>query len=214
MADNVECRRIGVFGGTFDPIHVGHLLVAEIAREKLGLSEMRFVPASLSPLKIEAPATTSDKQRLEMVKLAVGGNPFFLVDDREIQRGGASYTVETLRELQQENEDAELYFLMGADSLEQFHLWREPKVICELARVVVVHRGGYPAPEIGTLAPFLDAPDDLQTLSEKHIVSVPQVEVSSSDLRARIRNGESTRYQLHPAVSAFIGTERLYCETD
>lgn len=207
MVNDARQPRLGIFGGTFNPIHVGHLLIAEIARENLSLDQVLFIPAALSPLKTENESTTTPKQRLEMVQLAIGGNPCFRVDDREIKRGGTSYTIDTLRELRAEHAETELFFLMGADSLADFHLWRDPQEICKLAKVIVIHRGGHPAPDLELLKPHLQ-PNSLPPA--EHLLKVPEMEISSSDLRQRISTHRSTRYQLHPAVEAYIAAEQLY----
>ncbi len=149
--------RIGIFGGSFDPIHLGHLWVAEAAREHLSLDIVRFIPTAISPLKadqVSAPA----KQRLEMLQLAIGGNESFVIDPREIARGGISYTVDTLRELISEQPEAEWFLIVGADSLNDFPRWREPETICQIATVSVVARAGMPAPNWDLLRDFVDAP--------------------------------------------------------
>lgn len=209
MSEISSRQRIGIMGGTFDPIHVGHLLVAEQAREQLALSEVRMIPAATSPLKLEQQSADA-KHRLEMVQLATGGNPFFTVDDREIRRGGTSYTVDTLTELSQELPEAELVFIMGADSLTDLASWREPQKICQLAFVAVLARGGLPAPDISQLARYL--PTNQREKAEQHLLHIPQMEISSSDLRQRIQDGRSIRYQVHPAVEAYIAAHGLYKE--
>lgn len=210
MSEISNRQRIGIMGGTFDPIHVGHLLVAEQAREQLALTEVRMLPAAMSPLKLEQQSADA-KHRLEMVRLAAGGNPFFTVDDREIRRGGTSFTVDTLTELSQELPEAELVFIMGADSLRDLDSWREPERICQLAFVAVLARGGLPAPDISQLARFL--PANQRDTAEQHLLNIPQMEISSSDLRQRIHAGRSIRYQVHPAVEAYIAANGLYSET-
>ncbi len=209
MSDSPLRQRIGLFGGTFDPIHLGHLLIAEHAREYLQLDQVRFLPAATAPHKQHQRATDA-KQRWEMVQLAVGGNPFFYADDRELRRGGTSYTVDTLREIKGELPQAELFFLMGADSLEELHTWREPKRICEMAFVAVVARGGRELPNMQLLKPYLPEEQHLQL--EQHCVPMPQMEISSSDIRERIEAGKTVRYQLHPAVEAYINARGLYRE--
>jgi nicotinate-nucleotide adenylyltransferase len=199
--------RIGILGGSFDPIHLGHLLIAEFAREQLHLSEVRFIPAALSPLK-QNRQPTEPKHRAAMVRLAIGGNPHFRLDERELNRGGTSYTVDTLTELKAENPTAELVFIMGADSLAELSAWREPARICELAFVAVVARGGRPAPDLETLQRYL--PADQVADAERHLVLLPQLEISSTDLRQRVRLGQSIRYQVPAAVEAYIASAKLY----
>lgn len=199
-------RRIGLIGGTFDPIHLGHLLAAEQCREQLQLDEVRFVVAAQSPFKVEQ-RTADYKHRLEMVQLAIGGNAAFQVDQRELRRGGTSYTVDTLREIHAELPDAELVFLLGADSLADFAKWREPKEICRLAFVAVVARGGFSSPDLQLLANFLPKPEaDLS----QHLVSMPVCEISSTSIRQRVAQLRSIRYQVPAAVGAYIQQHKLY----
>lgn len=211
MSANQKRQRLGVFGGSFDPIHIGHLLLAEQAREKLELDMVRFIPAARSPLKQHQAPSAADKQRLEMVRLAISGNAHFEVDDRELLRGGTSYTVDTLQDLANEAEQRELVFLMGSDSLVDLHAWRDPTRICQLAFVAILARGGHAPPDLDLLKPYLPA-EQQQSLAS-HLVAMPQIEISSSDLRHRIAAGKSTRYQLHPAVQAYIHCEGLYQST-
>ena len=127
-------KRIGVYGGSFDPVHMGHLLLAEYCRVECKLDQVQFVPASVSPHKTEdAPA--SGKDRVEMLQLAIGGNSAFELNDLELQRGGVSYTVDTVTQIQQQHEDAELFLMMGADSLVDFPSWRDPAGICRFRDV-------------------------------------------------------------------------------
>ncbi len=207
MPESTLRQRIGVFGGTFDPIHIGHLLMAEYAREALGLLKVHFIPAHIAPHKLDRPAT-DEKMRLEMLKLSIGGNPNFVADDRELRRGGTSYTVDTLQELKAEFPEADLVFLMGADSLAELHTWREPARICELAFVAVIARGGQAPPDLKQLERYLPAGNRHDLAS--HLVRMPQLEISSTEIRTRITAGKSVRYQLHPAVEAYIAANRIY----
>ncbi len=201
-------QRIGIFGGTFDPIHIGHLLIAECCREELELAEVRFVLAATAPHKQHV-SSAEAKHRWEMLRLAIGGNANFAADDRELRRGGTSYTFETLAELHREFPTTELVFLTGADSLAEFHTWREPTEICRLARVVVVARGGLPAPNMELLRPYLESRDQPANLAE-HIVAIPQIELSSTHIRNCISQRRSIRYQVPPAVEAYIAAHNLY----
>lgn len=207
MSDSPVRQRIGILGGTFDPIHVGHLLLAEMAREALRLDEVRFIPAATAPHKLDK-QSAEGKQRLELIRLAIGGNRYFTADDRELRRSGVSYTVDTLTELCAELPKAELVFLMGGDSLAELHTWREPARICELAFVAVLARGGLPTPDLQQLKVYLPTEQHAELAS--HLVPMPQMEISSSDIRARIAQGRSVRYQLHPAVAAAIEAQGLY----
>jgi nicotinate-nucleotide adenylyltransferase len=202
-------QRIGVIGGSFDPIHLGHLLAAEQCREQLQLDEVRFVLAATSPFKLTQ-GSTAKEHRWQMLQLAVNGNPYFRADDRELRRGGTSYTVDTLREILSQSPQAEIVFLMGADSLVDFDKWREPAEICRLAFVAVVARGGFPPPDLTRLLPFLP-PAETDSL-ERHLVRMPQCEISSSDIRRSVAEGRSIRYQVPPAVAAYIDQHQLFRE--
>ncbi|MCA9131567.1 MAG: nicotinate (nicotinamide) nucleotide adenylyltransferase [Planctomycetales bacterium] len=207
MSESTARHRVGIFGGTFDPLHVGHLLLAEQAWEALDLREVRFIPAALAPHKQHLQAAEA-KHRWEMLQLALGGNPHFIADDRELRRGGTSYTIETLQELERDLPQADLVLLLGADSLAELHTWRSPEEICQRAFVAILARGGQPPPDLQQLARYLPA-DQLPDL-ESHRLPMPQIEISSSDIRQRIAAGKSVRYQLHPAVAAYIETHKLY----
>lgn len=199
--------RIGVFGGSFDPIHYGHLWIAELAREQLRLDQVRFLPAAISPLKADKQLTTS-KDRLEMVQLAINGNEAFVVDDREVKRGGISYTVETLRDLQAEQPGNEWWLIVGADSLNDFPKWREPAEICRLAMPAVAIRRGMPEPDWTILERYLSG-QRLQEAREACLKGA-QIEVSSSELRSSIEQGNSIRYRMPAAVESYIRQARLY----
>ena len=207
IRQRTEKQRVGILGGSFDPIHIGHLLIAEYAREQLQLSEVRFIPASVSPLKLDKQPADA-KHRVEMVRLAIGGNAQFRLDERELRRVGPSYTVDTLAELKSENPDAEIVFIMGADSLADLHAWREPERICQLAFLAIALRGGQPAPDLEQLRRLL--PQDQVARAAEHILKLPQLEISSSDIRQRIRSGKSIRYQVPAAVEAYISAAKLY----
>lgn len=207
MTDTKPRRRIGLLGGTFDPIHLGHLLIGEYAHEQLGLDEVRFIPAAVSPLK-QGSAPSDGKKRLEMVQLATGGNPKFTVDDRELKRGGPSFTIDTIEEITGENPDADLFLLMGADSLVDFDSWKSPGKICELACITIIERGGHPPANLEILTKYL--PGEPATNSQPGIVVMPQIEISATMIRQRVSEAKSIRYQVHPAVEAFIEAEQLF----
>lgn len=202
-------HRIGLFGGTFDPIHLGHLLAAEQCREQLKLDEVRFVLAATSPFKLEQRSAEA-KHRWEMLNLAILSNPFFRGDDRELTRGGTSFTIDTIREVQAENSESQIVFLMGADSLVDFSKWREPGEICRLAFVAVIARGGRPDPDLSALKPYLPASE--QASIGEHLLHMPELEISSTEIRSRVSRGMSIRYQVPAAVAAYIAEHRLYCD--
>ncbi|MCA9263214.1 MAG: nicotinate-nucleotide adenylyltransferase [Planctomycetales bacterium] len=199
--------RIGILGGSFNPIHYGHLLMAENCREACRLDAIWFIPAAVSPYKTGQPSATATA-RLEMAQLAVAGNPQFHVSEIEIERGGISYTVETLSGIHASQPEAELFFLMGADSLVDFPSWRDPQRICQLATPVVVRRYGTDEPDWQPLRALVDEAQWQRVRAFQ--TDMPRVEISSSDIRARIADQRSIRYMTPRAVEKYIETHRLY----
>ncbi len=197
--------KLGVFGGTFDPVHVGHLLLAEACRDALSLAEVRWIPAREPPHKPGA-VITAGKQRVEMLEFATAGYPEFVIDSRELKRPGPSFTVDTLRELQQEFPEAELFLLIGADSVHELQTWKLPAEIAALATIVGVNRRGVPAVNPQALTGQLPA----EVLSRLVAVEMPGVDISASDLRDRVRHGRSIRYQVPRAVEMYVREHRLY----
>ena len=212
MSDEPDpARRIGILGGTFDPPHLGHLLIAETARVALGLESVLFVPAGEPWLK-SGQRITPAAHRLRMVQIATADNPDFCVSDCEVCRSGASYTVDTLRELRGAyRPETELYFIVGSDVLDQFHRWKEPDAILDLCRLAVIERPGGPADGIAVLSERF--PDQV---SSDAVVSVagPRVDFSASELRRILAAGLSTRYQIPDAVAAYISERGLYQVAD
>lgn len=199
--------RIGIFGGSFDPVHYGHLILAELCREACELDEVRLVPASVPPHKQDR-GRASGEHRIEMLKLAIGGNPHLCVWDGEIARGGVSYTIETLREIRAKQPDDELFFLMGADSLFDLPNWREPTEICELATIVVVDRPGANDVDYSVLE-SVTSTERIEHF-RSHLVRMPQMDISSTELRERVKSDKSIRYQTPRAVEQYIRTAELY----
>lgn len=199
--------RIGVFGGSFNPVHYGHLLLAETCRVQARLDEIWFVPAATPPHKQDL-ALAPDQDRVAMLQLAMGGHTPFRVSEIELQRGGLSYTVDTLGEIAKGRPDADLFFLMGADSLADWHSWRAPDEICRLATPLVVHRAGSPRPSLDAFEPFADK-ERLAAIAA-HQVEMPIIELSSSAIRDAVQRGESIRFQTPRAVEKYIETNRLY----
>ena len=210
-AEEPPPRRIGFLGGTFDPPHLGHLLIAETARVALGLESVMFLPAGEPWLK-SGQRITPAEHRLRMVQLAVADNPDFCVSDCEIRRSGPSYTVDTLRELRRGlAPDAELYFIVGSDVLDQFHRWKEPEAILELCRLAVIERPGGPVDGVAALREqFPHVIDSCAVAS----VAGPRVDFSASDLRRVLAAGQSTRYQIPDAVTKYIAEHQLYQALD
>lgn len=204
--------RLGLFGGTFDPVHYGHLLLAESAREQCHLDAVWFVPAATPPHKQEA-VISPGRTRQEMLELAVAGHEAFSVCPLEIERAGVSYTVDTLEQLAAAEHGAagarpELFFLMGADSLHDLINWRQPQRICELALPVMVRRPGAGELDFSGLNGLV-TPARLAEIRD-HVVTMPLIELSSSDIRARVAAGQSIRYRTPRAVEEYIRAQGLY----
>jgi nicotinate-nucleotide adenylyltransferase len=203
--------RLGIFGGTFDPIHYGHLLLAETCREQCRLDSVWFMPAAVPPHKRQLLLTPAT-QRLEMLRLAIAGHDQFLVSDLEIQRGGVSYTVDTLEAVREREPQAELFLLMGGDSLSDLPTWREAGRVCQLAIPVVIRRRNTPEPDFSVLAGLVPA-GRLQTIRE-YQVQMPLVEFSSSAIRQAVAEGRSIRYQTTRAIETYIRANKLYVHGD
>jgi nicotinate-nucleotide adenylyltransferase len=200
-------ERIGVFGGTFDPIHFGHLAIAEEARVALGLTQVIFVPAARQPLKGLAPQAAD--HRLAMVRLACADHPAFSVDDLELRRPPPSYTSDTLISLHERlGPAAELWFILGADAARDLPRWRHVEAIARLARLAIVGRPGHQL-DLATLQLVLPALADRIVLLEG-----PQLAISSSDLRHRLASGQPVRYQLPEPVRSFILSHQLYHDAE
>ena len=201
---------IGVFGGTFDPIHVAHLAVAEEAAETLGLERVLFIPAGEPPHKPGRDITPAE-HRLAMVELAIAGNDRFAVDRLEIERAGPSYTVDTLEALAAgvaAGTAPDLTLILSADAFLGLMTWREPRRILELARIVVAPRDGYPDAGPDFLAGEL--PDRPDLAGRVTFLDSPRLRLSASELRARAAAGRSLRYLVPDAVAAYIGDHALY----
>jgi nicotinate-nucleotide adenylyltransferase len=189
--------RLGVFGGSFDPPHVGHLLAASDAFEALALDRLIFVPAAVQPLKTDLQPALAH-HRLTMLQLLVGGDERFGVDPVEIERAGVSYTVDTLETFAQRFPRAELFFLIGVDAMATFDAWRDPRRILELARLAILRRPGAP---VG--GGNVSRPGTIE-------LATRLVDMSSTEIRERVRAGKSIRGFVPESVAAYIETERLY----
>jgi nicotinate-nucleotide adenylyltransferase len=196
---------IGVLGGTFDPVHIGHLVVAEEARMKLGLSEVLFVPAGQPWLKQDRDITPAI-HRVEMVRRAIADNPYFKLSTLEVDRSGPSYTVDTLTLLQDQlGSEASLFFVLGRDTLAELPLWKEPRKVIQLCRLVV-------PPRLGS-RDLRHLEEAIPRLLERVIqLDMPVIGVSSSEIRQRIARGLSIRYLLPPGVEDYIKCRGLYIE--
>lgn len=192
--------RTGLFGGTFDPIHVGHLIIAETVRSDFPLDRIIFIPTAAPSYKKETRISPAEV-RAEMVKLAVGNCPYFEVSDIEIQRGGVTYTVDTIRWFMESEEwrGEELYFIIGGDSLLDLGTWKDSEEILEKIQTLVVARPGY------------DVNQSEWRFREKvTMVNVPLVDISSTEIRGRVQDGKSIRYWVPEKVESYILRKGLY----
>ncbi len=188
--------KLGLFGGSFDPVHLGHLLVAQAAIEELGLDRLFFIPAAQSPFKLEGQPTPASA-RLQLLRLALAGKPNCEVDDQEIQRGGVSYTVDTLRDYAKKFPGAELFYLIGADHVAHLPEWREAAELARLAEFAVIPRPGertadFPKPFRG-----------------RRLKGFP-LAISSQEIRARVKAGLPIEPLVPPAVAEAIRAAKLY----
>jgi nicotinate-nucleotide adenylyltransferase len=201
--------RWGILGGTFDPIHHGHLAIAEAAREELGLERVLFVPAGQPPHRGNAPGASAE-DRAAMVALAIAGAPAFALSRLELDRAGPSYTVDTLTALAAgagggAGDAVDLRFILSAEAFADFPTWHEPERVLALCQLVVLPREGHPAPDLPALVARLPALDGRVTLLDG-----PRIRLSASEVRGRAAAGLSVRYLVPDAVAAYIADHRLY----
>jgi nicotinate-nucleotide adenylyltransferase len=187
---------IGLFGGSFDPVHHGHLVVGQVAAESLGLDSLRFVPAREQPFK-QGSHGASPEQRVAMLELATAGARALAVERAELDRPGPSYTVDTLRAILAREPGVELILLLGADAAAELGAWREAAEIPRLARVVVFARAGVPVPASPLIA---------------GTVQVPAIEISATEVRRRAREGRTLRYWVPDSVAEYVARHRLYLD--
>jgi nicotinate-nucleotide adenylyltransferase len=194
-------KRIGIFGGSFDPPHIGHLIIAELARRSLELDVVYLVPAYRPPHKAGKHASTA-RDRLTMTKLSIKGNSGLRVSDIEIRRRGVSYTVDTVNAFQRRFPGSELFLIIGSDSLRQFHSWKEPEKILAHAKLAVYRRPGQ-----GRKKPKFSRGKVLW-------IKGPMMELASSDVRERMLHGKSIHYMVRENVLAFMNGKHLYSGPD
>jgi nicotinate-nucleotide adenylyltransferase len=199
-------RRLGILGGSFDPIHIAHLIMAERVRETLALDRVLFMPAGVQPLKQGQP-TTPAEQRTAMVELAIAGNPYFALSRVDLDRDGISYTADSIERLRREwggPDEVAMWFIIGSDSLVSMHRWREPQRILANTRLAVIQRPNFTGDidKLDTQIPGIKAAIDW--------VAAPLMEISATDLRERVRAGRSIRYQTTEPVRAYIEAHQLY----
>lgn len=196
-----KVMRVGIFGGTFDPIHIGHLILAEACREACALDIVQFVVAGEPPHK--GRPRTAAKHRLEMVELAIAGHNAFEASEIELSRPGPHYSFETLEQIHESRPTDELFFLIGADSLTDLPGWRRPERICQLASLVVVNRPGIEPATIANFKPIEGSKPFYQ-------VTMPDVGIASRKLRQRVADGQSVRYLVPRAVEIYLTHHGLY----
>lgn len=201
---NLIAVRIALFGGTFDPVHYGHLRLAEEAREAADLERVLFVPANRSPFRLEEPIT-DPHHRLQMLRLATADNPAFEISELEIQRGGVSYTVDTVAAIRQQHPDATLYLILGADALQGFPNWYRAEAIAQACYLLV---GARPTNDLQTVLDSL--PDAIRQRVQP--VALTVLDISASAIRQRVQTGRSIRYLTPPDVIEYIQHRRLYQE--
>ena len=192
--------KVGVFGGAFDPPHVGHLIITEGVRTALGLDQILFIPYTIGPHRSDGPAVEA-RHRLQMLALSTGDNEYFEIDDLELRRGGISYTIDTLHSIARTRSGDELVLIMGSDQLPVFSDWKEWRNILDMVQVAVVERPGFD----------LDSgPDEL--MGKMITVPLPQLMISSTRIRERVSAGLSIRYLVLPAVAGYIEEQMLYVD--
>ena len=215
--------KIGIFGGTFNPIHYGHLRGAEEVREKLELNKILFIPSGKPPLKAED--ITGTKHRYEMTRLAIANNPFFELSDIECKKKGKSYTVETIERLKKTNPEYEYYFILGIDAFLDIPNWWKPKRLVTLTNFIIISRPGYAfvdlqmSPYMEISRRFFKALDNMEKAmyitklrSDKIVIllSTIPIEISSTEIRKLSKQGKSIKYLLPAEVQSYIINNKLY----
>ncbi|MEP7235145.1 MAG: nicotinate-nucleotide adenylyltransferase [Ignavibacteriota bacterium] len=192
----MNLKKLGIFGGSFDPIHIGHLIEAQYAAEELGLEKLLFIPTGDHPLKAQA---ASSEARLEMTKLAIEGNSLFEISDIEIKRTGKSYTIDTVNQVKKLYAPEQLYLLVGMDNVDIFHKWHRIDEILDICKVVVLSRM---MTDDYVLSPSL--------LEKTMILDSPIIETSSTEIRERLEDGKEIRYLVPDSIREYIRSHSLY----
>lgn len=203
-------HRIGIMGGTFDPIHMGHLIIGEKAYEQLHLEKVFFMPSGNPPHKQNRTGGATDGQRVEMVRRAISTNPHFELQLLEMHEEGYSYTFRTLETLNREHPDTEYYFIIGADSLFSLETWMKPERIIAACTIVVATRNHSPMEKLN---------QEMRRLTEKYQgrfvrLDTLNIDISSRMIREWIRNGQSLRYYVPDPVISYIEQEKIYCPAE
>lgn len=201
--------KIAIMGGTFDPIHIGHLILAERVRDSKKLDQVIFIPTGVNPLKKDKNISSS-VHRLEMLRLAIESNPYFSISTIEIERGGLSYTIDTLRALRVKYKDDDLYFIIGSDIIFQLEKWKDFKELFKLCKFILVDRPGNEYKEIDEKIQELNI--NYQLSFER--VTLPLMDISSSDIRNRVKSKKSIKYLVPTNVEDYIKKHKLYLEEE
>lgn len=203
-------KRVGIMGGTFDPIHIGHLILGESAYEQFGLDSVMFMPSGNPPHKRSRDGGADNEERITMVRLAIDDNPHFALSLEEMHDQGYTYTKETLARLTQANPDTDYYFIMGADSLLSFESWKEPEEICRLCTLVVAVRDHMPQEELDRQIAHISG----RFHADIRKLSTLNMDVSSRQIREWVLQGRSCRYYVPGRVMDYIQENRIYRETE
>lgn len=199
-------KKIGIMGGTFDPVHIGHLILGEKAFEQMGLDKVWFMPSGNPPHKQNRSGRASDGQRVEMVRKAIAGNPHFELSLMEMNEEGYTYTYRTLESLVKENPDTDYYFIIGADSLYNFASWKEPERICRACTLVVATRNHTPVRELNEEMTYLSQQFGGQFLR----LDTLNIDISSAQIRKWIKQGDSIKYYVPAEVEEYIQNQQIY----
>jgi nicotinate-nucleotide adenylyltransferase len=201
--------RLGVMGGTFDPIHIGHLVTAEEARFQFGLEKVVFIPSAHPPHKTGNPQSAAE-DRIRMVELAIEGNPALAVSDMEIVRPGLSYTIDTMRELHRlHGAETEIYFITGADAILEILTWKDPEELLLEGRFIAATRPGYPLHKLTEALPVFNSAGE-EAMKRVYAMEIPALAVSSTDIRQRATEGRPFRYLVPEVVWTYINDRGLY----
>lgn len=198
-------KKVGIMGGTFNPIHIAHLVLAEQAYEQYELDEILFMP-SKRPAYKDLNEVIDEEYRQHMIELAIADNPHFQIDTMEFYREGNTYTADTLLELKNKNPEVEYYFIIGADSLFQLELWYQPEVILKLATILAANRGDKDDDLVNSKIEELTNTYNAQI----HLLKIPQIDISSNMIRERIQEGKTIRYFVPRVVQDYIKQHNLY----
>jgi nicotinate-nucleotide adenylyltransferase len=201
-------KRIGMFGGSFDPIHHGHLISAHIIAEQLSLDRVVLIPCGIPPHK-PGVRLTEPRHRLEMIRLALGDDPLFEIDDLEVHRSGPSYTIDTVDVYRAAvDSETKLFWIVGADSLLELHTWHRIVELVQRVQIVAAVRPGCELPKLQTLADAVGGPIAGELL--KFALTTPQIEISASDIRKRVQDGRSIRFLVPESVRSYIYARGIY----